>query len=155
MHVVFVTDGGAFRSSVTACCRFDWLILLFMLAGFCWEAAWKSLPSEVSESHLSQAGEEEGRGDTKETAYPLLRYRYLFIWINIVIFKNNAEPDTGTYFRTFEMILVAPCRSLVRIVELSDAFSVTARLHCVSNGCHHGIPIAPVKAIECAHISCF
>ena len=50
------------------------------------------------------------------------------------------------------MILVAPCRSLVRIVELCNAFSVTVQLHCISNGRHSGVPVAPVKTLECAHI---
>ena len=53
-----------------------------------------------------------------------------------------ADPNLD-FLLSFEMILVAPCWSLVRIVELCDAVSVTARLRCVSNGRHHGIPMAP------------
>ena len=61
-----------------------------------------------------------------------------------------------TFFRTFEMILVAPCRSLVRIVELCSAISGagTSQLRVCSRGPRHGFSAVPVQctveALKCA-----
>ena len=52
-----------------------------------------------------------------------------------------------TFFRTFEMILVAPCRSLVRIVELCSAISGagTSQLRVCARGRRHGFSAVPVQ----------